>query len=155
MKTTALILGLLGGLVTARCGMSWVSYANRSDRLLTQWNQSTARDVQALNKDLPDSEKIAFEGPRASPSMRREDRLLRLGGYLLITLGVLSVIAAALGFKIGKRSGLVTFPAGVLTALLAPICLGTIERVPAMTGGLLVASACCALWPVAGRLRQR
>jgi hypothetical protein len=102
MKIAALIVGLMGALMTLGLGSKWVSDYDK-------------------NKDLIESlQKLSSAaGGEASSAMSELNRT-KNAGYLMVVLGIVAAVAAGLVFKIGKPSGAVMIAAAVIPAALAP-----------------------------------
>ncbi len=95
MKIAALIVGLIGALLTAGLGSKWVS-------------------------DYNDNQKLIASLSGVDASLDKEISRTRNAGYLMIVFGIAALGAAALVFKQSKISGGVMLAAAIVPALLAP-----------------------------------
>jgi hypothetical protein len=98
MKVAALIVGLIGALMTAGLGSKWVSDYNDNKRVIESLSGGDGALLQEVNRT-------------------------KNAGYLMIVFGIAAIAAAGLVFKKAKISGAVMVAAAVIPAFLAPKAL--------------------------------
>jgi hypothetical protein len=102
MKIAALVVGLIGALMTLGLGSKWVSDYDK-------------------NKDLIESlQKISAAAGGEAQSAMSELNKTKNAGYLMVVFGLVAAVAAALVFKIAKPSGAIMIAAALIPAALAP-----------------------------------
>jgi hypothetical protein len=143
MKRAAMVLGLLGALLTMRCGVAWLASYQRIAAAEDLWKQMQAKqkkDIEALNRQLPPAAQVDISDDRDSQDWRREDDKVRLGGFTMIGAGVLALLGVLLVWRRRKSGGLVLFALGFVTMALPSLLLHTIASGPTVAGGLLFLS---------------
>jgi hypothetical protein len=128
MKIAALIVGLIGALLTAGLGAKWISDAGHADEAAAQIEKLTGSPGGgAIGADLVKSLK-RFE----------------TAGWVMALLGVLALAAAVLVFKFNRPSGGVMIAAAIVPAIFAPQSL--------IVGFLLLVAGALALFAKPRRL---
>jgi len=104
MKVAALILGLIGSLVTVGLGSKWVADYNKYE--------STIASIEQLSEQMG--------GGGALADSLTGIKKLKSAGYALVGLGILALLASVLVFKLGKLSGIVMWVAAIVPVVFAP-----------------------------------
>ena len=105
MKVAALIVGLLGALITTGLGIKWMSDY--------QDNKATIESLAKMGGAL---------GGAGGEAMAQLESMHR-ASYAMVALGLLAIAASVMVFKKSKPSGAVLIAAAVIPAVFAPSTL--------------------------------
>ena len=98
MKVAALIVGLIGAILSTGLGSKWVSDYNDNKKLIESFSGGDSALLKEVNRT-------------------------KNAGYLMIVFGIAAVGAAVMAIKKSKISGAVMVAAAVIPAFLAPKAL--------------------------------
>ena len=122
MKVAVMIIGLIGSLFTIGLGAKWLSDFHKYKETFAQ--------IEKMSSEMP-------AGQGMPKDLMGQVKKTHIAAYAMVGLGVLSLLASFLGFKMGKVKvgGAIMFVTVLVPAVMAPQSL--VATFPLIVSGVL------------------